>query len=54
MLKSMADHVSELRAYGAMGFKPEATLRERFFFPDGEAPYHVPLAMPPQAKTDES
>jgi hypothetical protein len=54
MLKSMADHVREVRAYGGPRFKPEVTPRARFFFPNGNAPCLDPLAMRLPTKAGES
>jgi acetyltransferase len=53
MVEIVADDVSAVKAFEALGFKPEATLQEAFLFPDGEAHDLVLLSMPLRAKTDE-
>jgi RimJ/RimL family protein N-acetyltransferase len=49
----VADDVNSVKAFQGLGFKPAATLRDGFLFPDGESHDLVMLTMPLQIKTDE-
>jgi acetyltransferase len=49
----VADDANAVKAFEALGFKPEATLENGFLFPDGEAHDLVMLTLPLQAKLDE-
>ena len=49
----VADDANAVKAFEMLGFKPAATLRDGFLFPDGESHDLVMLTMPLQTKTDE-
>ena len=49
----VADDANAVKAFEVLGFKPAATLRDGFLFPDGESHDLVMLTMPLQTKTDE-
>jgi RimJ/RimL family protein N-acetyltransferase len=53
IVEIVADDVNAVKAFEALGFKPQATLEEGFLFPDGESHDLVLLAMPLRARTDE-
>lgn len=53
MVEVVADDANTVKALEGLGFKPQATLRDGFMFPDGEAHDLVLLSMPLQVKTDE-